>query len=152
MEESSTYDKKSLLTFAAEPARWDWAKIAKHCVAFANARGGTLVFGIEDAASDAPPAQIIPPHLADRLRKGVSQRCVNVAVDAAIETLFAHPDMAPLLDDVTAITFQRQFVIDHLPLCSPLFRNYWSHVITPAWNQLRDVRRMMHYTDANTNP
>lgn len=86
MEESSTYDKKSLLTFAAEPARWDWAKIAKHCVAFANARGGSLVFGIEDHASDAPPAQIISPHLADRLRKGISQRCVNVALDAAIET------------------------------------------------------------------
>ncbi len=86
MQESSTFDKKSLLTFAGDPARWDWAKIAKHCVAFANARGGNLVFGIEDAADDAPNDQTIPPHLADRLRKGVSQHCVNVAVDAAIET------------------------------------------------------------------
>lgn len=74
------------------------------------------------------------------------EKTTRSGVDVAIETLFAHPDMAPLLDDVTAITFQRQFVIDHLPLCSPLFRNYWSHVITPAWNQLRDVRRMMNYT------
>ncbi len=86
MEENSTFDKKSLLTFAGDPARWDWAKIAKHCVAFANARGGCLVFGIEDDSLDAPKNQIIPPNLADRLRKGVSQHCVNVAVDVGIET------------------------------------------------------------------
>ena len=115
MEESSTYDKKSLLTFAAEPARWDWAKIAKHCVAFANARGGTLVFGIEDAASDAPPAQIIPPHLADRLRKGVSQRCVNVAVDAAIETAHAGGQVLrlrilPSRQSIAATTDGRYFI------------------------------------------
>lgn len=85
MEEGSTYDKKSLLTFAAEPARWDWAKIAKHCVAFANARGGSLVFGIEDNAEEPPSDQVIPNHLADRLRKGVSQRCVNVAAEPSVE-------------------------------------------------------------------
>lgn len=79
------------------------------------------------------------------------EKTTRRGVDAAIETLFANPEMEPLLDDVTAITFQRRFVIDHFPLCSPLFRNYWSHVITPAWNQLRDVRRMMNYTDANAN-
>lgn len=85
MEEGSTYDKKSLLTFAAEPARWDWAKIAKHCVAFANARGGSLVFGIEDDADVPPSDQVIPTNLADRLRKGVSQRCVNVAAEPSVE-------------------------------------------------------------------
>jgi hypothetical protein len=75
------------------------------------------------------------------------EKTTRRGVDAAIEALFAIPDMAPLLDDVTAVTFQRQFVIHQFPLCSQLFRNYWSHVITPAWNQLRDVRRMMNYTD-----
>jgi hypothetical protein len=77
------------------------------------------------------------------------EKTTRRGVDAAIEALFAHTEMEPLLDDVTALTFQRRFVIDHYPLCSPLFRNYWSHVITPAWNQLRDVRRMMNYTDPN---
>ena len=76
------------------------------------------------------------------------EKTTRRGVDAAIEALFAHTDMEPLLDDVTAITFQRNFVTEQMPLCSPLFRNYWSHVITPAWNQLRDVRRMMNYTGA----
>lgn len=115
MEESSTYDKKSLLTFAAEPARWDWAKIAKHCVAFANARGGSLVFGIEDDASDAPSDQTIPPHLADRLRKGVSQRCVNVAVDTAIEASLSGGQVLrlrilPSRQSIAATTDGRYFI------------------------------------------
>jgi hypothetical protein len=79
------------------------------------------------------------------------EKTTRRGVDAAIEALFAHTDMEPLLDDVTAITFQRRFVTEHLPLCSPLFRNYWSHVITPAWDQLREVRRMMNYTSVNPN-
>jgi ATP-dependent DNA helicase RecG len=115
MEESSTYDKKSLLTFATEPARWDWAKIAKHCVAFANARGGALIFGIEDNAGDAPPDQTIPPHLADRLRKGVSQRCVNVAVDTAIETTHSGGQVLrlrilPSRQSIAATTDGRYFI------------------------------------------
>jgi len=77
------------------------------------------------------------------------EKTTRRGVDAAIEALFAIPDMEPLLDDVTAVTFQRNFVIEQFPLCSPLFRNYWSHVITPAWNQLRDVRRMMNYTSTS---
>jgi|ABSN01.1.fsa_nt_gi hypothetical protein len=32
MDEGQKYDRKSLLTFAANPARWDWQKIAKHCI------------------------------------------------------------------------------------------------------------------------
>ncbi|MEI6644432.1 MAG: ATP-binding protein [bacterium] len=85
MDEGQTYDKKSLLTFAAEPKRWDWQKIAKHCVAFANAGGGILHFGIEDDLSVPPPDQRIAQTLPDRLRKGVSQHCVNVAVTPEIQ-------------------------------------------------------------------
>ena len=80
-------------------------------------------------------------HVLDKKEKTTRR-----GVDAAIEVIFTHSDMTPLLDDVTAITFQRRFVIEHFPLCSQLLRNYWSHVITPAWDQLRDARRMMNYT------
>ena len=83
------------------------------------------------------------------------EKTTRRGVDATIEALFAIPDMEPLLDDVTAVTFQRHFVVHHFPLCSPLFRNYWSHVITAAWDQLRDVRRMMNYSkqeEAATTP
>ena len=87
MDEGTTFDKKSLLCFPADPKRWDWQKLAKHCIAFANTRGGTLHFGVEDQA-DAPPAnQRIDPSLPDRLRKGIGSHCINVAVSSAIITL-----------------------------------------------------------------
>lgn len=86
MEEGQTFDKKSLLTFAAQPERWDWQKIAKHCVAFANAAGGMIHFGIDDKHSEPPPEQRIAPSLVDRLRKGVAHHCVNVAVAPEIRT------------------------------------------------------------------
>lgn len=86
MEENTTYDKKSLLSFAAEPAKWDWDKIVKHCVAFANARGGELVFGIEDDQELPPPNQRIPEDLGEKLQKGIGNRSLNVAVAAQKKT------------------------------------------------------------------
>lgn len=86
MDEGQTYDKKSLLTFASDPKRWDWKKIAKHCVAFANANGGLLDFGLEDDQSEPPPEQRIPPALAEKLRKGIGHQCVNVAVTSSVRT------------------------------------------------------------------
>jgi hypothetical protein len=80
------------------------------------------------------------------------EKTTRRGVDAATEALFTNPAMAPMLDDVTAITFQRRFVIEQMPLCTPLFRNYWSHVITPAWEQLRDLRRMVNYTSPDPDP
>lgn len=80
MEEGQTFDRKSLLTFAAEPERWNWQKIAKHCIAFANAGGGTLHFGVEDKQNEPPPAQRMASSLVDRLRKGIAHHCINVAV------------------------------------------------------------------------
>lgn len=86
MEENSRYDKKSLLCFAKEPAKWDWDKIVKHCVAFANARGGELVFGIEDDQKLPPPGQKIPNNLGEKLQKGIGNRSLNVAVAAETKT------------------------------------------------------------------
>ena len=80
MEESATYDKKSLLCFAASQSKWDWDKITKHCVAFANARGGELVFGVEDDRELPAPTQKIPANLGEKLQKGIGNRCLNVAV------------------------------------------------------------------------
>jgi len=85
MDEGVTYDKKSLQCFKADSKHWDWAKIAKHCVAFANARGGILAFGIEDADDAPPPRQRISSSIPDKLQKGVSQHCLNVAVAPSIQ-------------------------------------------------------------------
>jgi hypothetical protein len=114
-----------------------------------------LALSKEEQPASPPKPQIRDPQnfLQAFLRVlDKQEKTTRRGVDAAIETLFTEiPDMAPLLDDVTAVTFQRRFVTEHLPLCSPLFRNYWSHVITAAWDQLRDVRRMMNYTSVNSN-
>ena len=80
MEESTTYDKKSLLCFATDQSKWDWDKITKHCVAFANARGGELVFGVEDDEELPTPTQRIAANLGEKLQKGIGNCCLNVAV------------------------------------------------------------------------
>lgn len=84
MTEGSTLDKKSLRVLALDPARWDWREIARDCVGFANARGGEILFGIEDDADAPPPGQRIAPHLPERLVKGVYHHTINVAVAAEI--------------------------------------------------------------------
>jgi ATP-dependent DNA helicase RecG len=84
-EEGIQFDKKSLLIFSGDPGRWNWSKIAKHCVAMANASGGRLCFGIEDREGLPSAEQRIPHKLADRLQKGVSHHCFNVATAAKIE-------------------------------------------------------------------
>ena len=71
-------------------------------------------------------------------------------VERLIDTLFAHPGMKPLLNDVAAAEFQRKFVSEHLPLCGPLFTSYWAHIILPAWSQLRDVHRTVAWTATAT--
>ena len=46
MIENSLYDRKSLRAIYGPKA--DFKEIAKNCVAFANAQGGIIDFGIED--------------------------------------------------------------------------------------------------------
>jgi ATP-dependent DNA helicase RecG len=84
--EGQQLDKKSIRIFATDPAKWSWRDIAADCVAFANAQGGQLVFGIEDKEPMPPVGQRIDAGLIDRLRKGVSQHTHNVAVSGDIKT------------------------------------------------------------------
>ena len=86
MTEGQQLDKKSIRIFATDPAKWSWRDIAADCVAFANAQGGQLVFGIEDKEPMPPVGQRIDAGLIDRLRKGVSQHTHNVAVSGDIKT------------------------------------------------------------------
>ena len=46
MKENSIYDKKSLRTVVGKNA--DFNELAKDCVAFSNAEGGSIDIGIED--------------------------------------------------------------------------------------------------------
>lgn len=84
MEENSLYDKKSLREITGKSA--DWNEVAKDCVAFSNAQGGVIDYGIEDDA-DAPPAdQKVSEEIAINLEKKISGKTQNVSAHAEILT------------------------------------------------------------------
>jgi ATP-dependent DNA helicase RecG len=86
MFEGAQLDKKSIRIFGTNPKKWNWRDIAADCAGFANARGGHILFGVEDDA-DAPPSdQRIDPQLADQLTKGISVHTANVHIRAEIRT------------------------------------------------------------------
>lgn len=84
MEENSLYDKKSLREITGKSA--DWNEVAKDCVAFSNALGGVIDYGIEDDA-DAPPAdQKVSEDIAINLEKKINGKTHNVSAHAEILT------------------------------------------------------------------
>lgn len=82
-QEGQLHDKKSLRAVFGNTA--DWSELAKDCVAFANALGGCIVIGIEDADDKPPAGQHIPLELPDTLRRRVGELTVNVSVAPVIE-------------------------------------------------------------------
>ena len=84
MKENSLYDKKSLREITGKNA--DWNEVAKDCVAFSNAQGGVIDYGIEDDA-DAPPAdQKVSEDIAINLENKISGKTLNVSAHAEILT------------------------------------------------------------------
>lgn len=61
MIENSLYDKKSIRAITGKTA--DFPEVAKDCVAFANAQGGKIEFGIEDGDTLPPVSQVIDEKL-----------------------------------------------------------------------------------------
>lgn len=78
MIENNQLDKKSIrLISGSNPA---WNDLAKDCVAFANAYGGRILIGIEDAADMPPPDQRIDETLPHKIQKMIQGRTLNVSV------------------------------------------------------------------------
>jgi len=84
MSEGQRMDRKSLRSVTGRAAKWK--ELAKDCVCFANAQGGTILIGIEDEAKAPPTGQTIPAGLLDRIRKRVGELTVNVQVVALLGT------------------------------------------------------------------
>lgn len=78
MKENSLRDKKSLRILTKTNPDWD--ELAKDCVCFANAQGGSIFFGIEDEEGLPPDGQIIPEYLPAKLQKQIQGRTINVSV------------------------------------------------------------------------
>ena len=85
MEENKNIDKKSLKFLKGKNTDWD--ELAKDCVSFANAQGGFIYIGIEDAATLPPEKQkIADRNQPDIIQKNISQRTINVSIAVTIET------------------------------------------------------------------
>ncbi len=84
MEENKNTDKKSLKFLKGRNTDWD--ELAKDCVSFANAQGGSVLIGIEDKDS-LPPAnqKISDSNLPELIQKNIANRTINVAVAITIE-------------------------------------------------------------------
>jgi ATP-dependent DNA helicase RecG len=82
--EGHLVDRKSLRTVSGKTA--NFVEIAKDCVAFANAQGGSLLIGIEDGEYLPPANQRINPVLLDTIRKRVAENTVGVVVAPHIVT------------------------------------------------------------------
>jgi ATP-dependent DNA helicase RecG len=84
MKENQHIEKKSIrLVTGANP---EWKELAKDCVCFANARGGTICIGIENDDEQPPSTQVVNTDLPAQIRKKVSENTVNVATHAEIVT------------------------------------------------------------------
>lgn len=82
--ETQRTDKKSLRKVTGHTA--DWSALAADCVCFANAAGGTLLIGMEDADNQPLPEQRIAPALLDQIRKRIAEKTVNVQVAPELVT------------------------------------------------------------------
>ena len=84
MKEGLYYDKKSLKKVTGKTADFD--DLIKHCVAFANARGGTIDIGVENHETEPQATQKIADELPYEIDKRISQLTVNVATRSTKKT------------------------------------------------------------------
>ena len=73
--EDNTFDKKSFRLFNKKNPDWD--ELVKDCVGFANARGGTIIIGIEDDQDEPPVNQKIDKSLPHKILKIINGRKVD---------------------------------------------------------------------------
>lgn len=78
MNESQTYDRKSLKSVTDKTADFD--EIAKDCVAFANRDGGHIAIGIENAEELPPVSQRVTEELKEKVVKRINELTINVAI------------------------------------------------------------------------
>ncbi len=81
--EDQNYEKKSLSFIKGKNPQW--RELAKDCVGFANARGGTIVIGIDDNQSEPPSEQKIDSSLLVILRKRISELTINTGINVSIK-------------------------------------------------------------------
>ncbi len=120
-EENQFIDRKSLRKVTGQTA--DWKELAKDCVCFANARGGSILIGIEDGASGPPAGQIIPWDLPGKIHKRIGELTVNVTVAAEIKIVpnkAEHIELRVLKSHSAASTTDGHYYMRISDNCKPL--------------------------------
>lgn len=84
MKENSLYDKKSIREITGKNP--DWNEVAKDCVAFSNAQGGIIDYGIEDKAEAPSADQTIDESLPVHLVNKINEKTINVSTFAEIRS------------------------------------------------------------------
>lgn len=84
-DESLTFDKKSIRSFTSQRNKCNWREIAKDCVAFANAKGGAIVYGVENDSTEPPPDLRIQTSFCTYFEKQVGNLTRNVFVEATVQ-------------------------------------------------------------------
>lgn len=78
MKENSLFDKKSLAILKGGKAKMK--ELAKDCVCFANAEGGSILIGIEDDFNEPPKEQRITDEHLDKISKIIPALTLNVGI------------------------------------------------------------------------
>ncbi|MDX9931884.1 MAG: ATP-binding protein [Bacteroidales bacterium] len=132
MTENSHYEKKSLKTLTRQNPDWD--ELAKDCVSFANAHGGSIVFGIEDDEKQPPKGQKIPDGLIAKLTKQIQSRTINVSVIPQLKTAENGAEFIDLLVQrnaaAIASTSNGRYYIRVNDDCKPVLPDELSRLLT----------------------
>ena len=132
MNENQYLDKKSIRVVLSNTAKW--TELAKDCVSFANARGGTILLGVEDGYDDPPIDQKIPENLPATILKRIAELTVNVGVTsmkilAANGGEYVQLTVSPSTSTIASTTDGRYYmrVADH---CQPILPDELTRLLT----------------------
>ena len=84
MIEGINFDKKSLKAIIGRTSEFN--ELAKDCVAFANAKGGIIIIGIEDDSDLPPKGQFIQEDIPEKAIKRLNELTINVGLQYTIKT------------------------------------------------------------------
>jgi ATP-dependent DNA helicase RecG len=84
MKENSLLDKKSLSIVTGSKS--SLKELAKDCVCFANAQGGSIIIGIEDDSDMPPDGQVINDDLIEKINKSIPALTLNVGIMPLVKT------------------------------------------------------------------
>lgn len=155
MDENQNIEKKSLKVIQNKTSAW--AELAKDCVCFANARGGSILIGIEDDVMLPPIGQTIAADLPEIIRKRMAELTINVATNVQIIKAenggeFIELRVFPSVSTIASTTDGRYYfrIADK---CNPVMPDELLRLLTdkPSYNWETKVVRSVRRTEYDSS-